>query len=268
METTKNIIDESINKLNSLNEKFKANPTIIYNEGWMVRILVAQSMETGITIISSDGKSLDFKCLQGKNWTSEAQIDSPFVGTRIKKERHTRPDIIIGDFDVNWKVGTDILRKSDAQILGIIEAKMNSSLDKGTTYAKEYNQASRNVCCLLHKNNNQCDTFFVVVAPENRIKKINFPTGGIKDIKKEIEARYVTSKLDIDKELTERIDSCNIFCISYEDWIKELEKAEVDITLLNEFYQSCLEHNNINNKKPSGFRKLLERQNIPSSSLK
>ena len=49
------------------------NPTVIYNEGWMSRLLMHQSIIEGLTLGNVDFSS-------NSNWTSEALISSPFKG--------------------------------------------------------------------------------------------------------------------------------------------------------------------------------------------
>jgi len=161
---------ETVELLNELYKKLspsKINPTVIFNEGWMTRLLVIESMRIGIVI-----DDIDFRNLAKKEWSSEALISSPFVGIDKNPEGYTHADIILGDFKIDYLNRGEITVKDDAQILGIIEAKMGSNLSQDTSNAKDYNQASRNICCLAHNtiNFSTCDIFFMVVAPDNKIK--------------------------------------------------------------------------------------------------
>lgn len=77
-----NTTAHKIKALNSLSEDI--NPTIIYNEGWMVRLLVIESMTEKLKV-----KNIDFGLLASKKWTSEALITSPFVEAKENKQGYT-----------------------------------------------------------------------------------------------------------------------------------------------------------------------------------
>jgi hypothetical protein len=55
------------------------NPTQIYNEGWMTRLLMIQSIKERIIF-----KGINFAEIF--HWTSEALISSPFVSTKQNRE--------------------------------------------------------------------------------------------------------------------------------------------------------------------------------------
>jgi cyclophilin family peptidyl-prolyl cis-trans isomerase len=232
---------ETICDLNLLSAKI--NPTIIYNEGWMIRLLVIESMLEKIKI-----GSIDFEKLANKNWSSEALIGNPFLDSKvINRENHTHCDIILGDFKVDFEKSGAIELNETPEFLGIIEAKMKSGLSQGTTNAPNYNQASRNVCCLAHTTQNtNCSTFFIIVAPQKKInKKIETQ---IKEIKSQIEKRFAHSGMDYPKEIKNKVDNCEISIISYEDWIEKIkEKAEREC--IYNFYKKCLEYNKIKIKE-------------------
>ena len=69
------------------------NPTQIYNEGWMTRLLMKQS-------ILEKTKLEKFDFGKFNNWTSEALISSPFLKAKKCKEGYTHADIAFGDFIV------------------------------------------------------------------------------------------------------------------------------------------------------------------------
>jgi hypothetical protein len=236
-----NNIIEKINALSDLVENI--NPTIIYNEGWMIRLLVIQSMIEKLKI-----KGIDFGKLAAKNWSSEALITSPFVETKENREGYTHADIILGDFNVNYNERGEVKLDEFPEILGIIEAKMGSNLSQGTTNAKNYNQASRNICCLsyLTKNKPDCKIFFVIAAPQKTIENYNIKDQiKIKKIKDQIEDRFKHSNEEYLSEIRKQVEECKILIISYEDWIKEIKDNEIK-TRLEDFYNSCLLHNKIN----------------------
>ena len=233
---------EKIKALHQLAEGI--NPTIIYNEGWMIRLLVGESKRIGITV-----KNIDFSKIN--NWTSEAKISSPFEGKELKKnkknETKTQADVILGDFRINYDRNAEIIIETPSEILGIIEAKMGSNLSPGIKNAKNYNQASRNICCLAYvtKKSPECKIFFVIVAPEVRI---NNPKSKFKEqigeTKKEIKDRFEETGREYTSEMDEKIENCEIIIISYEEWINEIEGSDVK-KALNKFYDKCIEHNKI-----------------------
>lgn len=222
------------------NIQSNVNPTEIYNEGWMTRLLVHHSINKYLTF-----KGIEF----GKfsNWTSEALISSPFVKAEKNREGYTHADMALGDFSVDYATRGEIDINKSAKIFGIIEAKMGSNLSKGTTHAKEYNQASRNLACIAHKTfDSDCSIFFTVVAPEKKIiehdikGQVNLP-----DMISEIERRFSEYPSEsITKENYSKIiakaKSSKISVISYEEWLEELNYVP-----LYEFYDWCLHWNKI-----------------------
>ena len=236
-----NTTAEKIKALNSLTERI--NPTIIYNEGWMIRLMVIESMIEKLKI-----KGIDFGLLANKNWSSETLIASPFIKAKENREGYTHADIIIGDFNVSYTERGEVVLDDFSEILGIIEAKMRSNLSQGTSNAKSnYNQASRNVCCLSHvtRKNPTCKLFFMVVAPEMIISKHEIEKQVEREnILKQISERFQHSKETYISEIQCQVEKCEIIVISYEEWIDELRDNEVKI-LLNKFYNECLKHNKI-----------------------
>ncbi|HPW67646.1 MAG TPA: hypothetical protein PLS84_11285 [Salinivirgaceae bacterium] len=229
---------EKIKALNMLSENI--NPTIIYNEGWIVRLLVIESMLEKITI-----ENIEFGKLANKKWSSEALIASPFVTTKINREGYTHADIILGDFDVNYGERGKVVLADMPEILGIIEAKMGSSLSKGTRNAPNYNQASRNICCLAHTTQStDCGTFFIIAAPQSIIKKYNNFEEQINQIKPQISERFSHSEISYSKEIEKKVSECKVSVISYEDWINKLKHAEIK-NMLIDFYNQCKKYNKI-----------------------
>jgi len=238
---------EKINALRQLAEGI--NPTIIYNEGWMIRLLVIESMIEKLNV-----GWIDFELLTTKKWTSEAQISSPFEGAELKKhdkyEKKTHADIILGDFDINYereKKRTEIMIKPHPRVLGIIEAKMGSGLSTGIKNASKYNQASRSICCLANvtKENPECEIFFAIVAPKTKIndQKSKF-IDQIGAVKTEIEDRFKVAEKEYTSEMRKKVENCKRPIISYEDWIGKIKDNDVK-EALNKFYAACKTYNNI-----------------------
>ena len=225
------------------------NPTEIYNEGWMTRLLVYYSIQDKLTI-----NSIDFSKIT--NWCSEAVISSPFLqryrGDKLA-EGFTHADMTIGDFTVDFVNRGEIKIKKTAKLFGIIEAKMGSNLSKGTKNAPDYNQASRNLACIASKTFHieNCKTFFSIAAPENRIE--------YHEIRKQIDLQNIISQIEkrfheypssfrqeknMDRIL-KKAAKTEIWHISYEEWIKRFTKPE-SISQLSDFYEKAKKWNRLN----------------------
>lgn len=209
------------------------NPTEIYNEGWMTRLLVYISLKQKIKL----SNYLDFS--QVRNWTSEGLISSPFISAKKNREGYTHADMVLGDFEVNYRMKGQIKVFDKAKLFGIIEAKMGSNLSQGTSYAKnKYNQASRNLACISYNSHNSCKTFFVVVAPETMIEKHRIEKQIRKEfLIKQIKRRYELSELPLDNDLIDRAQKCETYVLSYEYWISLLDGK--DKSNIKEFYNNC-----------------------------
>lgn len=224
-------------------EETNLNPTIIYNEGWMVRLLVEYSIQERINM-----GGFDFD--EGCKWTSEALISSPFVDVKEYREGYTHADVVFGDFDVKYSNRGEITLNKP-KTFGIIEAKMKSNLSKGTSNFKKYNQATRNVVCIAHNIKEiDCNTFFLVVAPKSMIKKYQIEN----QIDKKVILNQVEERFEVHGEkfkqeknyskIVENIKKMSIATISYEDWISMFADDQIR-EKLDEFYSRCLKWNRI-----------------------
>lgn len=225
------------------------NPTEIYNEGWMTRLLVYYSIQEKSVI-----NGIDFGKI--KNWTSEALISSPFIEGQNKKlrEGYTHADMAIGDFDVDYIKRGEIGIGDKAKLFGIIEAKMGSNLSKGTKHAPDYNQASRNLACIAQNTYDKpTDIFFSVAAPGKKIEKHDILSQvDLSTMIYQIEARFALYDANDpiranEQQILSKAKTCKVWVLSYEDWIAQFQNDSVR-DLLNEFYEKCLDWNRINRK--------------------
>ncbi len=222
----------------------RMNPTEIYNEGWMTRLLVHYSVQENLTI-------QDIRFGDLKNWTSEGLISSPFVFANKYREGYTHADMTLGDFTINYEERGEININPEADVFGIIEAKMGSPLSSGTKNAPNYNQASRNIACIAYNTRGtDISTFFGVVAPastlikhrvEEKLKKTSYV--------QQIEDRFKLYEddnpvLKVKKEVYRRSLAIRAFMFSYEDWIQSFEGKECHQEL-SDFYTLCLKWNRI-----------------------
>lgn len=236
-------IDKIIDSVKT--EQPNLNPTEIYNEGWMTRLLVYHSQKENLTL-----KEIPFGSLS--NWTSEGLISSPFVYANSIREGYTHADIALGDFTVEFNNRGQIQVSENAQLFGVLEAKMGSPLSTGTTNASNYNQASRNIACIAYNTmGTNISSFFGVVAPESTIKKheiedklkMAFYHRQIEDRYKMYDHGNVIWKDS--EEVLRRVLAVRTFVFTFEEWIQAFDEKECHDELVD-FYQQCLKWNNVN----------------------
>src|SRR3954452_12700286 len=116
-------------------------PTELYNEGWLLRLVLDWFWQH-----RDEQKSIIFA--PGAIWYSEALLPSRFFKA-AKKEGYTHADAVIGEIDIRKPRGDARLRAGATQFW-VIEAKMGSPLSGGVKHAPTFNQAARNVACMLH----------------------------------------------------------------------------------------------------------------------
>ena len=152
---------------NADEKKTNIQPTLLYNEGWMLRLVLdwfAKNPE-----IEYEGLSIPQDC----TWFSEALLPSPFLRGKTGREGYTHADGVVGKFCIgclqtsepfsidacttksfcpeSGSVGKNkgkLSLKPDCDFFYVVEAKMSSSLSSGTTHAEEYNQAARSIACI------------------------------------------------------------------------------------------------------------------------
>jgi hypothetical protein len=226
-------------------------PTDLYNEGWMLRILLS---------IQSEGiDCFPFSFQPGARWFSEAQISSPFLPRKRGDplaESHTHLDGAIGHFDFQPGTKTGLALTSNATQFVVIEAKMFSSLSKGVTHATYYDQAARTVACIAWaigqsgRSVSDLESLgFYVVAPEEKITRGAFSS----QIKKSSMREKVVSRISgysnegkkydalqmwYNDFFTPTLDHIDIGCVSWKSVIDRVDDASI-----REFYDRCLEFN-------------------------
>jgi hypothetical protein len=121
-------------------------PTVLYNEGWMLRLVLDW-------LDRNRGGSHALSLMAGARWYSEALLPSRFLATsRGDKlaESHTHADGVTGHFSIApGERGEAKLLAGAGQFL-VMEAKIGSPLSTGTKNAPGYDQAARNVACMAH----------------------------------------------------------------------------------------------------------------------
>jgi hypothetical protein len=145
--TIQAIIPDSLIRIlrsSETNESSCFPPTEIFNEGWMLRLLLYAVQTLGI-----NSTPLAFE--DGARWYSEALLGSSF-GRQHRAdplaEGVTNADGVIGHFDFRPATKAGLRLRPGAKQFVVVEAKMFSKLSTGTKNARTYNQAARNVACM------------------------------------------------------------------------------------------------------------------------
>jgi len=222
-------------------------PTALYNEGWLVRLVLDWFARHPPTRHPLD-------VLPGSSWRSEALLQSAFA-PRFRgdplAESFTHADGVIGNLRAGSGRG-DVLPASGARQFTVVEAKMMSGLSAGTTRAKSYNQAARNVACLaeaLARSGADVATIragFVLLAPASQIDAGGFGTWCDND---HIEA-VVRARVDdyqgqrhawLEAAFLSALPAISIDVLSWEAVIAHIGAiAPHDAETLNAFYEQGL----------------------------
>ena len=227
-------------------------PTILYNEGWLLRLVVDWFSSSGIT-----DHPLSFP--NDGHWFSEARLPSAFL-PRFKgdplAESHTNADGVNGHFTIGSTGKTDLQLIPDAMHFVVLEAKLYSGLSKGVTNAKYYDQAARSVACvaeILRRADRIPKSFaglgFYVLAPNGQIKSKTFTRHldkhSIKDKVERRVASYKGEQEDWFKDwFTPTLEVIDIRSISWEAILDTInEKDSKTGGSLKEYYSQCLTFN-------------------------
>lgn len=233
-------------------------PTILYNEGWMLRLVISTSAE-GIPC-------LPFKFLPKSKWFSEALLYSPFL-KRFQKdqlaETYTHLDCVVGHFKFTPDTKTGLELMSDSKQFIAIEAKMYSPLSEGTKNTPFYDQAARTVACMAttleraQKSINDFESIgFYILAPEDQILQKVFAkqmtqeniitkvSRRIKIYQKEDEEQFSKLQSWFKNSFDPLLRKMDLRCWSWETTLDAILAAnENQGTTFKEFYKQCQKHN-------------------------
>ena len=233
-------------------EKRHFPPTTLYNEGWILRLVIdwfsRNKTENYPLTVPQDG-----------NWYSEALLPSTFL-PRYRGDKYseswTHADGAIGHFAIGKSGYGDLSVLPHAKHLVIVEAKMFSKLSSGVKNASYYNQAARTVACIaevLRRGNKKADDLtslgFYVLAPKSQIDEGIFKREMTKKhITKTVERRikeHNDSKEDWWAEwFTPTINKIDIQTLSWEEIITKIEETDSSSGQeLRKFYSYCLQFN-------------------------
>lgn len=226
--------------------------TDIYNEGWMLRLVLSKSE-------NNEKLKKAFHCNSEIKWFSEAELKSPFLHGKLRETR-THADAVIGsfEFEENTKTGVNLPKnKEDFHCFYAIEAKMYAPLSKGIKADSNYNQAARYLGCLAYMAfSNDIVDFdnmgLIICAPEDH-KSINKESiqNSYDSLNKRILDYYKANK---DHSNNREIETFNSWWENNKD--RFLDKIKIEVLRLehlvdgdNEltlFYDKCKQYNKNN----------------------
>lgn len=169
---------EALKNLSSVRGYRFGNPllsTEVYNEGWMLRLLVAKLHDTReglVKALADPGENAAVQTiarLSRRGWCSEGELFPTFKG-----EGTTKADGIVGNITPrllgsgrNTKWGFEC----ESGEFRVLEAKMKSPLSAGTKNLKNYDQAARYVGCIAMmeaRHLNKTHGGLIVLGPESK----------------------------------------------------------------------------------------------------
>jgi hypothetical protein len=242
-------------------------PTEVFNEGWMLRLLLEA---LGSPAISAQLPDHPLCFLADATWYSEAKLSSVFHPRHKRDplgEGHTNVDGVIGHFGFDSKTKTGLCLPATARQFVVVEAKMRSNLDTKTKNGPGYHQAARSVACMaatlaaVKPTAPELESVgFFVIAPkrERRRTKSNLETCLKPDsIRSAVSARIARYELASRPEaeefrtwergvflpLLEHLDrSKRLRVLSWDECIDPLMQADETVWKeLHDFYTHCLD---------------------------
>jgi hypothetical protein len=235
-------------------DKSYFQPTILYNEGWMLRLI----LDCFFTLDVQDHK---LAIPKGCRWYSEALLPSAFLPRNRSDslgESWTHADGVIGHFKIGKGAKANLVLSSDATHFVVLEAKMLSKLSPGVKHATYFDQAARNIACMAEvlriakRPASEMSTLgFYVLAPKAQIEQNIFEENlKQKSIKEKVERRvkeYGGGKNDwLRKYFIPAFNCMKIEALSWEGLIDTIKKYDPNTANeFEQFYKLCLQYNKI-----------------------
>lgn len=223
-------------------------PTEIYNEGWLLRIVLDWYFQRAKT---KPQAIFD----KGSKWFSEGRLSSQFLARRRGDklaESHTNADGVVGHFEIAQR--SEIRPRKNAKQLLILEAKLSSKLSAGTTRAPGYDQAARSVGCLAHiageagLSPKEISSYgFYVIVPHKRVNDFAALTTK-ESVRKKVEDRvsdYGSEKLVwYDQTFLPHLEAMDVGIITWENLLLDMESVGAGREY-RDFYMTCCEYANL-----------------------
>jgi hypothetical protein len=227
-------------------------PTLIYNEGWMLRLVLDWFGTHHLP-----GHVLDFRA--EASWYSEALLPTPFKARcqgdpRAEARRHA--DGLLGHIAIGYLAKADADHLPAATQLVVTEAKIHSALSSGTRNAPTYDQVSRNVACICEMltRRKHCPSVlqsltFVVIAPKQRINA-GIITAKLekRSIEVAVGSRIETFSPELGAWWVEwfvpTLEAVRVEALSWEGLIDAITSVDEPASReLATFYERCLKYN-------------------------
>ncbi len=240
-----------LSKCSALERHFP--PTILYNEGWMLRLVLDW-------LSFNPAIEFDLAFKSNDKWYSEALLPSAFLqryrGDKLA-ESWTHADGVIGDFVIGKNREGDLSLSDGASRIMVTEAKMFSKLSPGVKNANYFNQAARNVACiaeLIFRAQISPEKFekngFFVIAPESQISNDVFseymvPEEILRIVSRRV-SEYQESKKDewLNNWFIPTLENIQIREISWEEIVNLINQYDATFGHQIEiFYGKCLKFN-------------------------
>ena len=228
-------------------------PTDLYNEGWMLRLVLDW-------LSSNPGIDHDLAFATTDKWYSEALLPSAFLprvrGDKLA-ESWTHADGVIGDFVIGADREGDLSLVKGASRILVTEAKMFSKLSSGVKNASYFNQAARNVACIaevicrvqISPSSLEKIAFFVI-APESQIKDGVFAEHLAPESIRSIVRRRVSEYQEPEKDkwladwFIPTLEKIRIREVSWEELCGLINQSDSAFgAQIDAFYGKCLEFN-------------------------
>lgn len=262
------MLDEifTIIKLTDDKENRLIPPTIIYNENWLLRLVMWWFLKEDNFIINSD---LDrkivkaFKYSQLARFYSDVTIETQFKRrTKGVKDMLAEPSInvsgVLGNYTIIHKRKSDRVKLNlESKQFNVFVVNMYNELSKGVKNQSTYNQVARAVGCIvqtLYKANITLieNTGLYIIAPKVQIKLNSYKVYSDRNnIEEEIKNRIDQYGEDENKnkwytyfnKIFQRVD---VACIAWEEIILFVKKNDNEFgNKLQIFYEKCEEYNQI-----------------------
>jgi len=228
-------------------------PTDLYNEGWMLRLVLDW-------LSCNPGIDHDLAFATTDKWYSEALLPSAFL-PRIRgdklAESWTHADGVIGDFVIGANSEGDLSLVEGALRILVTEAKMFSKLSSGVKNASYFNQAARSVACIAEvicraqiSPRSLEKIGFFLIAPESQINDGVFAEHMDPESIRSIVSRRVSEYQDPEKDkwleywFIPTLEKIRIREITWEELASLINQYDSAFgAQLDVFYRKCLEFN-------------------------
>ena len=237
--------------------------TEFYNEGWMLKLMLARLLENDLEEGGLDVDINNIRSAAKRGWMSEGRLSAAFT-----HEQCTHADAVLGDVEVSTTSQWGVELKKGAEQFVVVEAKLGSKLSKGVTNSKEFNQAARNVACMmlaLHKLSGDISAkppaCFYVIMPE-------CDENGNKDTQQKLDdaKKTIITEKNKNHELhvsllphaQEILAKVSVKALTWEEMFVKLNQDDEKTEKLWEFYNKSLEANGLRKKSSEDAQSICE----------